>query len=68
MKNDVVVFEDADGNIHEVYTAMRVRHKDVGRVLILRETMEKDFFLNVSQPPQDLIDRLEEYNEKTRLI
>jgi hypothetical protein len=64
MKNDLVVFEDADGNIHEVYTAMRVRYKEGRPWLILRETTAKDFFLEVKQPPQKLIERLEEYNEK----
>jgi hypothetical protein len=32
--------------------------------LILRETTSKDFFLEVKQPSQELIERLEEYNEK----
>ena len=64
MKNDLVVFEDADGNIHEVYTTMRVRYKGGRPCLILRETTAKDFFLEVKQPPQELIERLEEYNEK----
>ena len=68
MKNDSVVFEDADGNIHVVFIVMRVRHKDIGRVLILRETTAKDFFFEVKQPPQELIERLEEYNEKHDLL
>ena len=64
MRDDLVVFEDADGNIHEVYTAMRVRYKGGRPWLILRETTARDFFLEVKQPPQELIERLEEYNEK----
>ena len=68
MRNDLVVFEDADGNIHEVYTAMRVRCKEGRPRLILRETTARDFFLEVKQPPQELIERLEEYNEKHDLL
>ena len=64
MRNDLVVFEDADGKIHEVYTAMRVRYMGGRPRLILRETTAKDFFLEVKHPPQELIERLEEYNEK----
>lgn len=64
MRNDLVVFEDTDGNIHEVYTAMRVRYRGGRPWLILRETTARDFFLEVKQPPQELIERLEEYNEK----
>jgi hypothetical protein len=68
MKNDLVVFEDADGNIHEVYTAMRVRYKGGRPWLILRETTAKDFLLEVKQPPQELIESLEKYNEKHDLL
>ena len=68
MKNDLVVFEDADGNIHEIYTAIRVRYIGGRPYLILRETTTKDFFLQVKQPPQELIDRLEDYNEKHDLV
>lgn len=68
MKDDLVVFEDADGNIKEIYTAMRVRYIGGRPYLILRETTAKDFFLQVKQPPQELIDRLEDYNEKHELI
>ena len=64
MRNDLVVFEDADGNIHEVYTAMRVRYKGGRPWLILLETTARDFFLDVKQPPQELVERLEYYNEK----
>ena len=68
MKNDLVVFEDADGNIHEIYTAIRVRYIGGRPYLILREITTKDFFLHVKQPPQELIDRLEDYNEKHALV
>ena len=68
MRDDLVVFEDADGNIHEIYTAMRVRYIGGRPYLILRETTAKDFFLQVKQPPQELIYRLEDYNEKHDLI
>ena len=68
MKNDIVVFEDADGNIHEVYSVMRVRYRGSKPKLILRETTAKDFFLEVKQPPQELIDKLEEYNKKHDLV
>lgn len=68
MRNDLVVFEDAQGNIHEIYTATRVRYIGGRPYLILRETTANDFFLQVKQPPQELIDRLEEYNEKHDLI
>lgn len=65
---DEVVFEDADGNIHEIYSAMRVRYRGGEPKLILRETVAKDFFLEIKQPPQELIDRLEMYNEEHDLI
>lgn len=50
MRDDLVVFEDADGNIHEVHTAMRARYKGGRPWLILRETAAKDFFIEVKQP------------------
>lgn len=61
---DEVVFEDADGNLHEVWTAVRVRYFGSYKI-ILRETTHKDFEFSVNKnPPQELIDRIEEYNER----
>ena len=59
-----VVFEDADGNIHEIFSVMKVRYKGGSPKIILRETTANDFFFEVTQPPQELIDRLEKYKEK----
>lgn len=63
-----VVFEDADGNIHEIFSVMKVRYKDGSPKIILRETTANDFFFEVTMPPQELIDTLEEYNEKHDLV
>lgn len=61
---DEVVFEDADGNIHQVYTAVRARVIGGTCKIILRETTEKDFEFKVDKnPPAELIDRLDRYNE-----
>lgn len=65
---DEVIFEDADGNLHEVWTAVRVRCGGSFKI-ILRETTRNDFEFAIDKnPPQELIDRIEEYEEsKERL-
>ena len=61
---DEIVYEDADGNLHEVWTAVRIRYFGSNKI-ILRETTRNDFEFSVDKnPPQELIDRLEEYNER----
>ena len=58
-----VYFMDKEGGIHEVYSFKYVRNRDTGPVNLLMEigALVKDFgMLNVEQPPQELIDYINE--------
>lgn len=58
-----VYFMDKNGGIHEVYSFRYVRSRDTGPVNLLMEigALVKDFWmLRIEQPPQELIDYLNE--------
>ena len=58
-----VYFMDKDGGIHEVFSFKYVRNKDTGPVNLLMEigTLVKEFGeLRIEQPPQELIDYMNE--------
>lgn len=60
-----IIFEDSDGNLHEVFAAVRTRSCGGDYKIILRETTGNDFEFSIDKnPPQELIDRIEEYNER----
>lgn len=66
---DEIVFEDADGNLHEIFTAVRTRYLGGSYKIILRETTCNDFEFSVDKnPPQCLKDKIEEYNEKIKKL
>ena len=64
-KGTHVVFEDKSGNLHEIYTAIRVRYSGGIPMLILKETFADEFEFKVDKnPPPKMIDKLEQFQEK----
>lgn len=66
---DEILFEDSEGNIRPIWTAIRVRSGGDFKI-ILKETVVNDFEFKVDKnPPKELLDRLDEYLEsKDRLL
>lgn len=58
--DDTILFQTADGNFHEIYSAYRVWTKEAGPrvVLVEAETFAKKWPLTLEAPPQELVDYL----------
>lgn len=68
MTNDKVLFQDAEGNFHEIYSAYRTRTKEDGARVVLVEpaVIEKQWPLRLEIPPKELSDYLNELYEKQK--
>lgn len=60
--NDFIVYEDKDGNMHEIYGARRVRADGIPYI-ILSETY-RGFELKTEKATEELTEVLNEYNER----
>lgn len=59
--NDFIVYEDKDGNMHEIYGARRVRADGIPYI-VLSETY-RGFEFKTERANEELTETLNEYNE-----
>lgn len=60
-RNEMIVYEDKDGNMHEIYGARRVRADGIAYI-ILSETY-RGFEFKTERATEELTEALNEYNE-----
>lgn len=62
--NEEVLFQDAEGNFHQIYTAIRT-HTEFGTKVVLQEVgaVVNQWPLKLAKPPKELLDFLNQNYE-----